>query len=265
MKRWILITLLCCFAVIACAENIIRNGTKIIRIGTKIQVEASAPVGWSNTNSTLFDGVDEYVEVPDAPELRFGTNDFTISTWFKAPSEATHRTIISKGNDIGGGTGYQLYFRNNHALRFFYGAYAYLEDLTAYDDDVWHHVAVTRIGTTLKMYVDSIEVDSATPLVIRDFSSTDDLRIGRRYTSANYFDGNEDEVSLWDKGLSSNEVVEVYSGGSPADLANHSASTNIISWWRMGDDPDTPSLYEDRQGTNNGTGINSPTIEADVP
>jgi len=76
------------------------------------------------------------------------------------------------------------------------------------------------------------------------------------YNNYATFDGMIDEVSYWDKALSSTEVTELYNSGSAADLTSHSAASNLVSWWRMGDNAsddltaDTGQIT-DVEGSNN--------------
>jgi hypothetical protein len=207
--------------------------------------------------SMTFDGINDYVYVPDAPDLRFGTGDFTISTWFKAPSPSDFRTIISKGNDTGGG-GFQLYLRNDSTIRLYYDSTFILTDSANPFDNAWHHLVVTRIGTAFVMYVDNSSVDTSSP-TLKDFSSTDLLRIGVRSNLGNDYLGNIDELSLWNKGLSASEVSELYNNGIPSNLASHSSYSNAISWWRMGEDATfdgTNWTVPDNAGSNDGTSAN---------
>ena len=59
---------------------------------------------FGNANSAYdFDGVDDYIRIPDAPEFDFGINDFTISVWVNKP-DTTHTcpscntTVLGKWN-----------------------------------------------------------------------------------------------------------------------------------------------------------------------
>jgi hypothetical protein len=85
-----------------------------------------------------------------------------------------------------------------------------------------------------------------------------------------YFDGNIDDVSIWDKELTEQEILEIYNGGIPNDLSIHSAAANIISWWKMGDGATydgTNWTIPDEIGSNTGTSVNMELGDrvADVP
>ena len=57
-----------------------------------------------------------------------------------------------------------------------------------------------------------------------------------------YYEGYSDEWAVWDTELTEDEVKEIQNGtpgsadGIPLNLNAHSQATNLISWWRMGDD-----------------------------
>lgn len=81
-----------------------------------------------------------------------------------------------------------------------------------------------------------------------------------------HFNGNIDEVSIWDTNLTEEEVGEIYNDGVPANLAEHSKINNLVSLWRMGDGDTFPTLT-DNQGGNDGTMVNAEItdVEIDVP
>ena len=65
------------------------------------------------------------------------------------------------------------------------------------------------------------------------------IEIGRRGDAARYFDGNIDEVAIFDYALSARQIKEdIYNAttsGKTADLNNNSNLTPPIAWYRMGD------------------------------
>jgi len=74
-------------------------------------------------------------------------------------------------------------------------------------DELWHHIAATYNGATLKAYYDGVEVINTahTTVVLAD-----NFRIGKRSEGSEYFDGLVDEVRVWNKSLSSDEVYQQY-------------------------------------------------------
>ena len=41
-------------------------------------------------------------------------------------------------------------------------------------------------------------------------------------------------ISLWQTNLTSAQVSEIYNEGKPSNLNNHSAYSNLTSWWQLG-------------------------------
>ena len=45
-------------------------------------------------------------------------------------------------------------------------------------------------------------------------------------------------------------MEELYNNGTPSNLSNHSATSNLVSWWKLNN---TTTGIEDAKGSNNGT------------
>jgi len=80
----------------------------------------------------------------------------------------------------------------------------------------WHHVAITFSGGTTKFYIDGA-LDSEKDFGASSFNTTSDgIKIGdREYTGdeTDDFKGEMDEVRLYDRALTEEEVQELYDGG----------------------------------------------------
>lgn len=99
---------------------------------------------------------------------------------------------------------------------------------------------------------------------------TNDILIGFLGASAAYFNGDIDEVSIWNKELNQSEITELNNGGTPTDLSTHSAESDLTSWWRMGDEATWDGsnwTVPDQKGIKDGTSVNMEEADrvADVP
>ena len=119
--------------------------------------------------------------------------------------------------------------------------------------NAWHHVVATYTGGstgTMTLYVDDVSTAAAvtvdTPLAIDGTN----CYIGNWDPLNRTWDGYIDEVSVWSHAMSAAEVTELYNGGIPSNLRNHSKAFNLLSWWPMGDNE---TAYF------NGTDISSPS------
>jgi len=151
--------------------------------------------------SGYFDGSGDYVSIPSSSLFAFGSGDFTIEFWLK-----TTDTAGGLLNLTGGTTGYwqlslyngSLYWQTTRDT-----TNLHIISATSVLDGAWHHIAVTRQGTTNRVYFDGSQAASATDstnysgsggslFIGRDSAGSDlnayidDLRITKyaRYTSA---------------------------------------------------------------------------------
>jgi len=90
-----------------------------------------------------------------------GTGDFTIEMWFKTASSVQYAQLI--GNES---SGYSLLMNNASStagdIALYNGSLVCASSGTSYRDDAWHHVAVTRLGTALTIWVDGVSKATAT-------------------------------------------------------------------------------------------------------
>ena len=70
-------------------------------------------------NSLCFDGLTNYVQVPNAPDLNFGTGDLSIDAWIQTTGTNSVRVIVEKrGNPATGVVGYSMYlYQGNLGFR----------------------------------------------------------------------------------------------------------------------------------------------------
>lgn len=160
-----------------------------------------------------FDGVDDLVDVPDAPSLDFDqSRPMTISLWVKKMSSPSVYHILGK-RDGCGTMNYQL-ARDGGGVHFNSadaGPGRVDTSVSDLENGIWTHIAATYDGSTLRMYVGGTEKGSASPFVL---GVPDDapLRIGASGTCGNNFPGLIDDVRIYGRALSSAEVGALAAG-----------------------------------------------------
>ncbi len=83
-----------------------------------------------------------------------------------------------------------------------------------YNTGVWVHLAgvYNADADTLKLYVDGTLRDTAINVLTSDNSTDRDTRIGSAW-SESYWDGKVDEIGIWNKTLTSDEISNLYNSG----------------------------------------------------
>jgi len=148
-------------------------------------------------SSMSFDGTGDYLTMPTNTSMDFGTGDFTIELWIYPTALTTSRVLVDRWTS-GNAGGWQLYWRaTGTSMAFFVGATVLLQDPNASNISLnsWTYVAVTRSGTTNRLFVNGIIVATATDST--SLSSTLPLTIARQLsTSTNDFAGYIDDLRI---------------------------------------------------------------------
>jgi len=126
-------------------------------------------------------------------------------------------------------------------------------------DGEWHHLLVTYDQSSLKVYLDgNLEATPALPstsyITSAGFTIGGWTMVGNRL-----FNGDISNVSVWNAALTSTQVTEIYNEGKPGNLNTHSAYSNLVSWWQLGENMSydgTKWTVLDEKGSNNGEGNN---------
>jgi len=155
-----------------------------------------------------FDGVDDYVDVGNI--FSYG---YSISLWFKSPGQ------IGGGNLFWLAVGRKptimlredgtilLYLSNTHFL---------YNDTAGLDDDEWHHAyfLINNMATDCHIYIDSV-LDEGTSSEIGDVTPISDFKIGIGYDGGVPFKGTIDEVEVFNRALTVEEIKRIYDAGKP--------------------------------------------------
>ena len=145
--------------------------------------QISTSVKKYGTGSMYFDGTGDWLNVPHNENLNMRTGDFTVECWVNrtattsSPNSAD--VFYAKGTNLSCAINISTgKFQADH-----YGVVALLTSTTAVSNGTWYHFAVTRSGTTLRLFVNgSLE---ASMTYSADFSSTTNLYVGADPSNTN--------------------------------------------------------------------------------
>jgi hypothetical protein len=167
---------------------------------------------------------DQYAARPISdPAFDFGGGDFTVQVWVNfASRDPGEQTLIEKFHGAGG-PGWTLTTPGND-LQFYLGG-AVNAGFT-WDTGTWYQVVAVRSGSTLSLFVNDDLIGSGSPG--SNPGVTDPLLLGRRdaQDGRNFgVNGLLDDVAIWDRALSQDEISSLYSDGLPSTGAVPEPST----------------------------------------
>ncbi len=152
-------------------------------------------------NGLLFDGVNDYVEIPSSASLN--PAQITVTAWVYNPVVGAG-IILSKGT---AGDQYHLRLTNSN-IRLVVNGGTQIE-LPYTISPGWHHIAATYSGTSFNLYYDGALLGSSSVTATMSTSILP-LRIGIRKDAnglfINPFNGEIDEVRIYNRVLSISEV-----------------------------------------------------------
>jgi hypothetical protein len=161
-----------------------------------------------------------YKDVENSERLQL--KEFTLSTWFKTDKQdyLEPGTIVNKGgmNDDtpGNNMNYGIWITPEELLQGGFetetGANIFVNSKQKFNDGNWHNVILSNDGSFLRLYVDGVEIAKTSTLgAIPDITGLQSIRIGANSLDLDkFFSGDIDEVILWDRALSSDEIFNFY-------------------------------------------------------
>jgi len=171
-------------------------------------------------NALAFDGVDDYVQKTSPSSIPTGNTARTVEAWIYINGETgKYQPIVSYGSPGNNNQAFSLEFggdssQPSYKKLIIIGWNNDFWGVQTLNFNQWYHVAVTHDGTIVKLYVDGV-LDNSTTKTYNTVMNANGLRIG---ASANpdadawhkYFNGKIDEVAIWNRALSADEVLELY-------------------------------------------------------
>lgn len=198
-----------------------------------------------------FDGVNDYVEIPDNANLKPAT--LTLETWVKFDSlsstvtggaPANYQNIIFKKNSRTAGTGfeggYSLVKNPDNRIGIGFnsasGGTDFASSTTVVQAGVWYHIVGTHDGTNIKLYINGqLEGTGAATFPI-DYGTTPLYLGNAQVPFSGYFNGVLDETSIYNRALTATEVSSIYNAGQSGKckpVATNPAANQIA--WVSGD------------------------------
>ncbi len=195
--------------------------------GTFLGGAATNNINEIRGNYGTFDGVDDYIDCGDINEID-GAKELTVSVWVKLDDLTRDMDIVAK--DLHGNNAEFLLWRDEA------GYYSGRTDTFSVlvsdgvtdariegasgiaNDNDWHNIVVTfkaNDPSGLRMFVDGVEDPNSgvsTVGINALESNTNPFYIGNSISNTYFFDGNIDEVMVFNKTLTPDEIKALYNG-----------------------------------------------------
>lgn len=152
-----------------------------------------------------FDGINDTVEVPDSDSLDI-TGGITVSAWIYRRTGNGYRVIVAKriGSAAPTAVNYQLNLHTTAGALEWYNLTEYISTYIV-PTDVWTHVAGTvTAGGVLNLWANGVSVYSATG--VARVANTATLRIGTRPDGGEAFNGQMDDVAIYNRAITAGEM-----------------------------------------------------------
>ncbi len=177
----------------------------VLLLGALALARAQAGAG----NALRFTSTNSYVSVPH--DVALNAYPFTVTAWFRTTNSAIQWQGIVGKYVNGSGDGWQILVQNGVLRGFYFRTLTSVaintNSATPVADGFWHQAALVVDATGGKLYLDGAVVGqspwsggSGAP------TSTQPLEIGRFNTSTYPFDGDIDEVAVWNRSLDAREI-----------------------------------------------------------
>gem|GEM_PF-5855916 len=209
----------------------------------------------------LFDGSLDFISLPNLPAQTIRT-EVSYSAWFNAQAFTTGRSmILMLGASVDTDAGAYLSIPSSASIRFVLGNGSARDtnDITvsALQTNTWYHIVAVGNLTEKRIYLDGVFVGNDTVSLGGTFNNSNPFysRIGE-WAGSTGFNGSIDEVIIFNRSLSQNEINALYNASAPRFVNNYTG---------LGEGSHTFQSYAvDAAGNKNDTGMRTVTIQTTV-
>jgi hypothetical protein len=192
-------------------------------------------------SSLNFDGTNDYMTVSNSTAY----SSYSVSCWVNADTLSSYARLVS----LDSVNHRFLGLHDDGTLISGYkvgGSWNQLFTSSTITIGTWNHIVLVDNGTNTKIYVNGVENTLSNSIAVDGPT----YYIGTYNGSGNFLDGKLSNISTWNAALTLAQVTEIYNNGTPSNLSSHSATSNLVSWWKLNN---TTTGIEDSKGSNNGT------------
>jgi len=207
-----------------------------------------------------FDGTDDYVTIPSVTAWDWATANYTIEMWVynTENKESTGQGPLHIGKMEHDSPSQYWSFGTevNGVVEFYYwnGAQQRVTGTTVVPLNTWTHLTMTLSGTTISLFIDGVIEKEG---IVSGTPGTDgSMPLIFGANNNHYFNGSIDEVAIYNRALSTDEIKMAYNAGAAALLGGGTSASYDpwggdppVAWWSL--DENTGITAYDRSGSGN--------------
>ena len=172
-------------------------------------------------NAGSFNGSSSYINLPsDISKIFEGTKNYTLSFWIKSSRQSDSDFIFNSITSTSSQYNYRnlMVFYNNNKIqigRYDNSSADVVVPTSSFTIGTWYYITITYDGSYLKVYVNGSydnQVASTKSASSGGYANIGSLiQGGLRQT---YYSGLIDEVGIWSRALTSDEITKLYNSGA---------------------------------------------------
>ena len=223
----------------------------------EVSIFAICPSG----SALEFDGQNDYVNCGNDESLDLQADGFTVQAWVKLNPSPKNKWLVAKGqwgNDMDGDYWLNLHPSNNNfnlAIRTSAGVYRSPQH--SYSMGQWYCVTGVFDGSSLALYVNGQLVGTPTPVAGSIVTNNHIVQIGGNPTGHATIDGFVDEVAIYNRALSAEEIRRLMHSRPEA------GEPNLVGYWDF--DEGEGDIAGDASGNGNDGTIIGAQWTDDIP
>ncbi|MCX6292530.1 MAG: T9SS type A sorting domain-containing protein [Bacteroidetes bacterium] len=176
-----------------------------------------------------FDGVNDYVKIPNNGAYAFGTGNFTIEAWVNLDvnQQFNYPPLLSNRSPSSFNSGFEAYFYSGRPAILLAGSANAVSPVNI-ADHICHHIAFTRSGILVTIYVDGNVVLSYN-YTAYNVTTPDSLFISNDVAYGTFTKGKVMEVRMWNVARTQTEIRTVM------NTILNGNETGLVGYWRLND------------------------------
>lgn len=207
------------------------------------------PNSFGTTNQVaVFNGSNGYIDTGLNQNVG---NNFTWSLWFNSDiSDSNYRLLIDKTNPSSPYPGAGIALQGGYVYGMINGTGTYLTYTgNSYSTNQWYHAVLTSNGSTVKLYLNSVEVGTGS---VSTANTSQNILIGDSVTWTTNYDGLIDQTRIFSSALTADQVKILYNEtSSTTSTLNPTGLSNCIALYNF--DSDSGTTVDDVSTNYDGT------------